>query len=146
MIFNQNKITVTQSLYNIPHMGFIFDEAKTNKSRRTIYASTILIKKLKKYKQSSNELVICKNGKPIHPSSFSRYFKREVALLGLPKIKLHGLRHTHATILMKLGEHPKVVSERLGHSNISITLDVYSHVTSDMQKEAADKFEKALQG
>lgn len=57
-----------------------------------------------------------------------------------PRIPLHGLRHTHATILMGLGESPKVVQERLGHSSISITLDIYSHVTETMQRGAVDRF------
>ena len=56
----------------------------------------------------------------------------------------HDLRHSHATLMLRLGMHPKVVSERLGHANVSITLDTYSHATPDMQREAADAFGAAL--
>ena len=57
---------------------------------------------------------------------------------------LHDLRHTHATLMLKAGVHPKVVSERLGHANIGITLDIYSHVMPGMQEAAAEKFDRAL--
>lgn len=58
----------------------------------------------------------------------------------LPRLPLHGLRHSHATILLAGGVHPKVVQERLGHANISITMEIYSHVTETMQREAVDQF------
>ncbi|NQT72672.1 MAG: tyrosine-type recombinase/integrase [Chloroflexi bacterium] len=59
-------------------------------------------------------------------------------------VRFHDLRHTHTTLLLKDGIHPKVVQERLGYSNISMTLDTYSHVTPDMQQTAAQAFEQAL--
>lgn len=58
----------------------------------------------------------------------------------LPRVTIKGLRHTHATLLLELGEHPKVVQERLGHSTITTTMNIYSHVTPTMQKAAADRF------
>ncbi|HZK35484.1 MAG TPA: tyrosine-type recombinase/integrase, partial [Aeromicrobium sp.] len=57
-----------------------------------------------------------------------------------------GLRHTHATLLLELGEHPKVVQERLGHSTITTTMNIYSHVTPTMQKAAVDRFAAHLDG
>ena len=63
---------------------------------------------------------------------------------GLPHIRFHDLRHSHATQLLKQGVHPKVVSERLGHSKVGITLDTYSHVLPGMQEDAADKIDVAL--
>ncbi len=62
----------------------------------------------------------------------------------IPKVTFHGLRHTHATQLFKEGVHPKIVQERLGHSTIAITLDLYSHVMPGMQEDAALKVDKAL--
>jgi integrase len=58
----------------------------------------------------------------------------------LPVIRLHDLRHTHATLYLRAGVHPKIVSERLGHTTISITLDVCSHATPTMQREAAARW------
>jgi len=65
---------------------------------------------------------------------------------GLPRVRFHDLRHSHATQLLMLGEHPKVVQERLGHSQISVTLDTYSHVLPSMQREAAEKAERLVLG
>ncbi|QYY44384.1 tyrosine-type recombinase/integrase [Aneurinibacillus thermoaerophilus] len=65
---------------------------------------------------------------------------------GLPKIRFHDLRHRHATLMLKQGVHPKIVSERLGHSNINITLDTYSHVFPGLQEAAAKEFGKSLFG
>ena len=64
----------------------------------------------------------------------------------LPDIRFHDLRHTHATLMLNKCVHVKIVSERLGHSNIGITLDTYSHVLPGMQTEAAQKFEEMLVG
>ena len=65
---------------------------------------------------------------------------------GLPWIKLHGLRHTHATLMLEAGVHIKVVQERLGHSSIAITGDVYAHVTPGMQDEAAARVAAVVDG
>ncbi len=62
----------------------------------------------------------------------------------LPQIRFHDLRHTHATQLLRQGVHPKIVSERLGHSKVGLTLDTYSHVVPGMQEEAAQKIDAVL--
>ena len=73
----------------------------------------------------------------MHPSRVSEHFNRLVKRSGLPRIRLHDLRHTHATIALAGGIHPKIVQERLGHASIAITLDLYSHVAPGMQQDAA---------
>jgi len=70
-----------------------------------------------------------------------RWFKPLLEKAGLPEIRFHDLRHTAATLLLTLGVHPKVVQERLGHSQISVTLDTYSHVLPSLQKQAASKLD-----
>lgn len=77
-------------------------------------------------------------GRPIHPEWFTREFGRQARAAQLPTIRLHDLRHTFATLALKEGVHPKVVSERLGHATVGITLDLYSHVTPAIAREAAD--------
>ena len=62
----------------------------------------------------------------------------------LPQVRMHDLRHTHATLALQADIHPKVVSERLGHASIGITLDMYSHVMPGMQEEAAEKIDAGL--
>ena len=79
------------------------------------------------------------DGTPIHPHSLSQTFSRRVKRAKVPQIRFHDLRHTHATLLLSAGVHPKVVQERLGHASISITLDTYSHVAPGMQEAAAAK-------
>jgi integrase len=69
--------------------------------------------------------------------SVSRYFRQAVKKSLLPQIRLHDLRHTHATLAQQAGIHPKVVSKRLGHATVSITLDTCSHAIPAMQEEAA---------
>jgi len=77
------------------------------------------------------------NGEALDPESVSRYWRQAVKMSMLPPIRLHDLRHTHATLALQAGIHPKVVSERLGHATVSITLDTYSHAIPAMQEEAA---------
>lgn len=84
------------------------------------------------------DLVFCKeDGSPIHPHTFSQAFERIVARTDLPRIPLHGLRHTHATIGLMLGVPAKVVTERLGHEDVAFTLKQYAHVIPGMQADAA---------
>lgn len=98
-------------------------------------------------KFKDDDLVFSKpDGAPYDPSGVTHTFKRIVKRLGLPDVRLHDLRHTHASLMLKQGIHPKIVSERLGHSNIGITLDTYSHVMPGLQEAAALRFEEGLQG
>jgi integrase len=86
-----------------------------------------------------SDLVFCReDGEALRPRSFSRAFDRHVATAELPRIRLHDLRHTWATLALSAGVHPKIVSERLGHATIAITLDTYSHVSPGMQQDAAE--------
>jgi integrase len=77
-------------------------------------------------------------GNPINPGTFSHRFRDNVKSAGIRQIRFHDLRHTHATHALQAGIHPKVVSERLGHSSVGITLEIYSHVLPNMQAEAAE--------
>jgi integrase len=71
-------------------------------------------------------------------------FSEIIHKAGLPAMPLHGLRHSHATLLLQACIHPKIVQERLGHSSIRITLDTYSHAISGLQEMAAQKFDEML--
>ena len=78
------------------------------------------------------------NGEPLVPNRVTKLFDQAVRAVDVPRIRLHDLRHTWATLALRAGVHPKVVQERLGHANISITMDTYSHVMPDMQESAAE--------
>jgi integrase len=93
------------------------------------------------------EYVFCnQRGGPLRRSHFHRQdFKPLLMRAGLPSIRFHDLRHTSATLLLSEGGHPKIVQERLGHSQIGITLDIYSHVLPTMQIEAAGKLDALME-
>lgn len=131
----------------------MISETKTDRGRRSIALDEETVTAIRKLRQAQDDeiqtlgasyeehdLVFCReDGSPIWPRSLTRSFARLVDEAVLPKIRLHDLRHTHATLALQAGVHPKVVQERLGHATISITLDVYSHAIPAMQEEAADR-------
>jgi integrase len=139
--------------------GWSFTDTKTTKSRRTIFLPQALLDKLTIHKRQQNErrlklgedweandLVFCgPAGNPLTiPNITYRYFRPILEAAEIPRIRLYDLRHTCATLLLMADENPKVVSERLGHSTIVLTLDTYSHVLPTMQQRATKKLEKLL--
>ena len=126
---------------------------KTNKSRRRVALDGATVEVLRAHRerqaverkaagsawQETGLVFTLEDGSAIHPDRFSRWFSRLVDVAGLPHIRLHDLRHTHATLALQAGVHPKVVSERLGHATVGITLDLYSHVSPAMDEDAAER-------
>ncbi len=95
---------------------------------------------------SDNTFVVAQaDGTPLQPDTLTQDWFRKLANTSLPRIRFHDLRHAHATHMLSSGVHPKVASERLGHSKIGITLDLYSHVMPGMQEDAAERVDAALQ-
>ncbi|HUY32879.1 MAG TPA: site-specific integrase [Pirellulales bacterium] len=126
------------------------EEPKTNKGRRKVDLPGMAVDAMCEHRKRmlaegnlSKGYVFCNNaGGPLRRSHFHKqYWKPLLKLAGLPAIRFHDLRHTSATLLLGEGIHPKIVQERLGHSQISITLDTYSHVLPTMQRDAADKLD-----
>jgi integrase len=133
---------------------------KTSKARRLLPLdgrTTDALRRHRKEQDAERELwgeayedhglVFClANGRPLHPDAVTARMKRNARKAGLPWIKLHGLRHTYATLMLQAGVHPKVVQERLGHSSITVTMDTYSHAIPSMQEDAADRVADLLDG
>ena len=94
----------------------------------------------------TDDTFVCarKDGKPQQPQSITNAWVDFLASTKLPRIRFHDLRHSHATLMLRANVHPKIVSERLGHSKIAITLDTYSHVIPGMQQEAAAAIDAAF--
>jgi integrase len=93
------------------------------------------------------DLLFCKaDGSRLDPDVVSLGFERLVRKSGLPRIRFHDLRHTHATLGLAAGIHPKVMCERLGHSSITITLDLYSHAIPALGADAADRIAAVVDG
>jgi integrase len=146
------KVKIRQTVIVIKHTVMI-STPKTKKGRRTVTLDKGTAGALREHRKrqaaerllmgagwTDNDLVFCHpDGTVLHPERFSRGFLETVARIGLPRIRLHDLRHGWATLALEAGIHPKVVQERLGHANISITLDTYSHVIAGLDKEAAEQ-------
>lgn len=127
-----------------------FGTPKTTKGRRQVAIDPSSVAVLREHRKRQleqrvllgagwrdHDLLFTLVDEPVHPERFSREFDRHIERWSLPRIRLHDLRHTWVTLAVQAGVHPKVVSERLGHSGINITLDTYSYVTPDMQADAA---------
>jgi integrase len=141
--------------------GYQEAEPKTEKSRRTIVLPDFALDALRNHSERQSEIkrkagefwqehdyVFCTPlGTHIHPGhDILEEFKKLLKRAGLPDIRFHDLRHSAATMLLSVGVHPKVVQELLGHNQISMTMDTYSHVLPTMQQEAMNKMNNALQG
>ncbi|WP_413790609.1 tyrosine-type recombinase/integrase [Bacillus thuringiensis] len=152
----KGHLTISQTL---SHDGKTFLlGGKTKSSLRKILLPASTIAKLKKHRAvvlkeklsqgeeyQDNDLVMCTpSGTPINPANVRRSLNALIQKAAVPKIRFHDLRHTHATLLLAKGVNVKVISERLGHSNIKITLDTYSHVLPTMQEDAVNKIEEIL--
>ena len=143
-------LRVTSVLHRLEDGTFVQSRPKTPSSRRQValLPSSCQILRARKATQADEartlgvditpETLVFSHpdGSPIRPGSVTQAFSRIAGKVGLSRVRLHDLRHTHATLLMKMNVHPKVVSERLGHSSTRLTMDTYSHVLPGMQGSA----------
>jgi integrase len=143
------RLTVVQTLI-VVGPDYEFGTPKTARGRRSLALDPGTVAVLRDHREAqelerhylgldpTGDLVFTTiEGGPLSPRAFTKAFQQRVKRAGLPQIPLHALRHTHATLALQAGIHPKVVSERLGHSSVSITLDVYSHAIPAMEETAA---------
>jgi integrase len=156
--FIYGHISVSRSLHHLNDGSYVFTQPKSAKSQRIIALSPSAIIALKEHREkqklekivqgislSDYDLVFSHpDGKPLRPNTVSRAWATLAARAGLRVIRLHDARHSHASLMLKQGTHPKIVQERLGHSTISITLDTYSHVVPGLQEAAANRFDEAI--
>jgi integrase len=153
------KLSVVETAYRLGSGEYRIKEPKTPQSRRTVVLPHSLVELLKVYRfdqellriqlgislNADDFVFIRSDGSPINPNAVTLAFRRIIKKAGLKDIRIHDLRHTHASLMLKAGIHPKVVSERLGHANIGITLDIYSHVLPGLQEAAAEKFDRIFE-
>ena len=152
------RLMVVQKLVRVYGTGLVEGHPKTESSRRSIALSKDAVELLRKIRKQQIEERLAAgpvwqdagfvftrpDGRPIDPDAPTHDFTAIVKRLDLPHLTLQGLRHAHATLLLTAGIHPKVVSERLGHSNIAITMDTYSHVMPGLQEAAARAIDERL--
>jgi integrase len=155
--FIYSQIYVSCSLHVLNGSKVIFRSPKTATGRRTTALSSSVILLLRDYREkkeaeglllgkplSDDDLVFSTLGKPLLPNTITHAWSKLVRHIGLKAIRFHDARHTHASLMLKQGIHPKIVQERLGHSSIQITLDTYSHVAPGLQEAAANRFDDIL--
>jgi len=152
------QASINRTLHQLHNGDIIFQQPKTDKGRRLIALSPSTAVVLKEHREaqekvsqalgmtiSEDDLVFCRyDGKPLLPDSITQAWRNLSHRCGLKGIRLHDARHTHASLMLKQGVHPKIVQERLGHASISITLDTYSHVAPGLQQAAATRFDDII--
>jgi integrase len=156
--FERRRLAVTRTVQRIAGEGLVFASPKTHRSRRPITLSADAIAFLREHRSAQNQhrlrlgpafedhgLVFCRpSGRALEPNAISQDFARLARTAGLQGLRFHDLRHTMASLMLAAGINPKVVSERLGHATVHITLDTYSHLLLDLQQEAADVMDSLL--
>jgi integrase len=147
---DDGQLDIRRSLGTVAN-ELVVGEPKTDKGRRTVSLDPPTVQVLREHRaeQLRQRLllgpafvdegwVFCQpDGKPLHPTRFQRVFHRRTAAAGVPRIRLHDLRHTWATLALQAGVNPKIVQERIGHASVAITLDLYTHVDRAQHDAAA---------
>lgn len=152
------EITITESLVRSAELGLILEPPKSRSGRRVINLDdgTAQVLHEHKVRQMEHRLVLGSThedndlvfpdefGAPLNPMALTRALQRAARQADAGHVKLHDLRHFHASLLLQSGQSPVLVSKRLGHSSVSMTLDVYGHLMPGWQKEAAEVFARAM--
>jgi integrase len=150
--------SVQQTAQRISSQGWIFQQPKTRLSRRAIALSPSTVQTLRRHRRQQAEARLLAGpayrdrdlvfasalGTPVEPGTIARTWARVLDTAGVGHVRWHDLRHAHATLLLTAGVHPKIVSERLGHASVGITLDTYSHVLPGLQVAAAAQLDTLL--
>jgi integrase len=151
----EGKLLQVKRTLSVTKKGMVFVPPKSAKGCRSVALGAPTIEALRRHKTAQEEekrkigslwedqeLVFPnQTGRPMNPWIVTKRFKRILKEEGLPEVRFHDLRHTCATLLLTKGVHPKIVQELLGHSTISVTLDVYSHILPSLQREAVRAME-----
>ena len=153
---DKGTVSVARTAQRVDGQGWVFAEPKTQKGRRQVRLAKMAVTELRRHRKEQAEarlrvgpmwkdidcVFASEVGTPLEEARLSRCFKADLQKAGLPAVRFHDLRHTAATLLLSKNVHPKVVQEMLGHANIAITLDTYSHVTPDMQEAAVEALDQ----
>jgi integrase len=157
---DRGSVSIRRTIQRLKGRGLVVGEPKTARSRRTVYLPSGTVaalhfhedrqkierKKAQNLWQNRNLVFCTAVGGPIDPSTVNPALHRRLKAAGLPRLRVHDLRHTAATYLLSLGVHPKVVQDMLGHSSIALTLNTYSHVVPALHREAAGQMERLFSG
>lgn len=143
--FETGMLSITKTLYYKTMNDYKFVEPKTQASIRTLYIDSDTINELKAWKEVQQKvlpkckLVLSYNGTPTSKTTLPRALEKLAKLAGVHRIKIHALRHSHASLLISMGETPLLIKERLGHEKIQTTLGTYGHLYPNTNLEVANK-------
>ena len=152
------QLYVTRSMHQLKTGEIVFRQPKSTRSKRLVALSPSTVRVLADHKTRQEELKLLQglvprsedlvfshdDGTPLLPDSITHAWMKMARHAGLHGIRLHDARHTHASLMLKQGVHPKIVQEILGHSSIQVTLDTYSHVAPGLQQAAANRLDELL--
>lgn len=128
--------------------GLVITEPKTESSKRAVTLPKIAYNELQRHLEQLDRkqglIFTTSSGRPVSPRNLIRHFKLALKAVGLPDIRIHDLRHSHASLLLASGVNPKIVQERLGHASVTLTLTTYSHVIPSLQEEVAQRLDKIM--
>lgn len=146
--WQQNALRIQRSVVKYGNYDYLINNTKTKKSQRYIPIN-LKIRRLLENKHAvitnDDSFIFSRpDGQPIYPEVIYDYIKRTGKKIGIPSITVHMLRHTVASLLLQAGEHPKIVQELLGHSSVSITLDIYSHSIPGQKEQAINKISSII--
>lgn len=158
--FDAGQLRVWQTLQRVRGQGIVFGPPKSKRSRRALTMPTIVIDALRQHcsaqaddrRQAGDDWVelglvfTTSSGRHLEPRNLNTAYRRLLTHIDIRSIRFHDLRHTCATLLLSRGISPRVVMDILGHSQISVTMNIYSHVMPAMQQEAAGQIDTALGG
>jgi integrase len=156
--WTSQTVRITRTAQRMPGKGIVFHAPKTHRSIRPIALSPVTLRILKTHRTAQAEHRLAMGGDyvdhdlvfasalgaPLDGTNVTKNFQRLARDAGLGHVRFHDLRHSAATLMLAAGTNPKIVSERLGHATVNITLDTYSHVLPDMQHEAARMIDQLL--
>lgn len=142
--FEEGTVRINKTLWLRSYTNYSFSTPKTKASNRTIPLDAKTLELLSNWKKAQaleckTDFVLSFNGVPTRRDLVMRIIKRHAALAGVHRIRVHALRHSHASLLISLGENPLVIKERLGHEDIQTTLGTYGHLYPNMNFEAAKR-------
>lgn len=154
----QGFMRVVAGLHHLTGQGLVLLPTKTARSRRQVAITQEVTNVLRQIRgsqlvmklqlgeawQETGFVFTRLDGRPLDPAKVTNAFARAIKAAGFPGVRLHDMRHTHASLMLQAGVHPKIVSERLGHASVSITMDTYSHVLPGLQEDAAHRFSRLL--
>jgi len=154
----RREVRITKSLQRVPGHGPVLSETKTRRGRRSLVLPITTVEALRRHRAQQSDwrraagdawvqqdfVFTSSTGRPLDQRNVLRMFRRILRKAKLPRMRIHDLRHSCASLLLAQHTDPRVIMETLGHSNISVTMNMYAHVMPALKRDAADAIDRSL--